>query len=115
MANIYTTITNMTNAKLKEVSDGKKAKDDKEKTKGSNFIEPIIAMIEDVRVRWIAGQKINKIKFGVRTTAGQKMTFEQIKEIVLVLENVAVYNTDKSRYELKDDGKTLIDKNPPVI
>jgi hypothetical protein len=28
-----------------------------------------------------------------------------------VLENVSVYNTDKNRYELRDDGKTLIDKN----
>jgi hypothetical protein len=111
MANIYTTVTNMTNAKLKEVSDNKKAKEDKEKTKGSNYIEPTIAMIEDVRVRWIAGQPINKIKFGVRTTSGQKMTFEQVKEIILVLENVSVYNTDKNRYELRDDGKTLIDKN----
>lgn len=109
MANVYTTVSNMTKEKLKEVSDAKTAKEDKEKSKGSNIIEPTAAMIEEIRTRWIAGEDIKKIKFNVRNINKQKLTFEQVNEIILVLENVAVYNTDKSRYELKDEGKTLID------
>lgn len=105
----------------KEKSDENKvyldAKKEKKKNKGSNLLDSATSgMLNEIRVLYfVEGKDIKHIKKNVRNNDGKKLTYEQVAEIILIFSNVAIFRSDESRYELKDEGKTLIDKKPTTI
>lgn len=87
-----------------------KKEEDKAKVKGSQLIEVSDAQVEKFAELKAAGETdLEKIRIhaDMRDAEGKKLSWNQIKEVALIVDNWITYDNDPDNYTISEDGKVL--------